>query len=68
MGKDLRLSYLQVPTIINRQDHTYNTYYKMHNIGYQGVTAADGIFMEFSGSYAESNNELNILVESNLVQ
>lgn len=48
----------------NQQAGAYNVHYGFHNIGFQGITAPDGMIMQLSGPYAGSDNDLNMLADS----
>ena len=48
----------------NQQAGAYNTYYGFHNIGFQGITAPDGMILQLSGPHAGSDNDLNMLADS----
>lgn len=52
----------------NQQYYVYNDYYGFHQLGYQSVVVSDGLIMHFSGPYAGSGNDLNLLADSSLLR
>jgi hypothetical protein len=51
----------------NQQAGVYNAYYGYHNLGFEGITAPDGMFIQFAGPYAGADNDLNMLHHSRSV-
>ena len=48
----------------NQQAGAYNGYYGYHNLGFQSIVGPNGMFLQFSGPFAGSGNDLDMLAES----
>jgi hypothetical protein len=48
----------------NQQAAAYNNYYGFHNLGFQGITGPNGMFLQFSGPNAGAGNDLDMLASS----
>jgi hypothetical protein len=51
----------------DQQREAYNSYYGCHNLAFQIVVSPDGLIVNYSGPHAGSNNDLNVLADSELL-